>query len=147
MYREPAFVLLVEDNQDHAELVMRSLSDCPIPNRVLHLTDGQAALDYLCRQGEYAHPDASPRPDVILLDLRLPRLDGLHVLKTIKVSELLRPIPVVILTTSDADRDIALAYGYQANSYLVKPVGFEEFSQLMQDLSSYWMGWNTRPKL
>ena len=146
MYREPVFVLLVEDNQDHAELVMRNLSDHPIPNRVLHLTDGQAALDYLFRQGEYAHPDASPRPDIILLDLRLPRLDGLHVLKTIKVSELLRPIPVVILTTSDAERDIVLAYGYQANSYLIKPVGFEQFSQLMRDLSSYWMGWNTRPK-
>ena len=146
MYYEPAVVLLVEDNQDHAELVMRSLSDQHLASRVQHLTDGQSALDYLLRQGAYAH-ESGPPPDIILLDLRLPRVDGLQILKAIKESEVLRPIPVVILTTSNADRDVAQAYDCHANSYLVKPVGFEQFSQLMQDLSSYWMGWNTRPKL
>jgi CheY-like chemotaxis protein len=138
-------VMLVEDNLDHAELVMRTLSEHQVGNKILHFTEGQSALDYLFRRGEYTDPDSSPRPNLILLDLRLPRVDGLDILKEIKNSDELRSIPVVILTTSEAERDIARAYMNHANSYLVKPVGFDEFNKLMEDLGFYWLGWNTSP--
>src|SRR5271169_3287169 len=123
MNGEPVMVMLVEDNMDHAELVMRTLEDHRIANRIRHFTDGQSALDYLLRQGEFWDPAASPRPHVILLDLRLPRVDGLQVLEVIKENEELKTIPVVILTTSEAEKDVARAYNHYANSYLVKPLG------------------------
>jgi CheY-like chemotaxis protein len=145
MQGEPILVLLVEDNDDHAELVMRTLADHRVINHIQRVSDGQTALDYLFRLGEYADPERSPRPHLILLDLRLPRVDGLEVLKTIKSAPELRQIPVVVLTTSAAERDVARAYTNYVNSYLVKPVGFEEFTQLMKDLGFYWLGWNTRP--
>ena len=145
MNGEPVLVMLVEDNADHAELVMRTLADHRVANRIRHLLDGQAALDYLFNRGPYADPVENPRPHIILLDLRLPRVDGLEVLKRIKEAEDLRHIPVVVLTTSEADRDVARAYDHHVNSYLVKPVGYEEFSELMEDLGFYWLGWNTHP--
>jgi len=135
-------ILLVEDNPDHAELVRRSFRDHCMDSTIHHLPDGKAALDYLLRRGEYADSRTSPRPHVILLDLRLPKIDGLEVLKEIKADEELHLIPVVILTTSEAPRDLATAYDHHANSYLVKPVGFDKFTQLMNDLSMYWLGWN-----
>ncbi len=138
-------VMLIEDNLDHAELVMRTLAEHQVVNQIRHFTEGQSALDYLFRRGEYSDPEKSPHPSLILLDLRLPRVDGLEILKEIKNSDELRAIPVVILTTSEAERDIARAYLNHANSYLVKPVGFEEFSKLMEDLGFYWLGWNTSP--
>ncbi|MHC4395698.1 MAG: response regulator [Planctomycetota bacterium] len=139
---ESSMILLVEDNQDHADLIMRNLKGHQVANRVCHICDGEAALDYLFQRNEYADPMKSPRPGVVLLDLRLPKIDGLEVLKEIKASEGLRKIPVVILTTSEAERDIARAYDYHANSYLVKPVNFEEFTKLMSNLCYYWLGWN-----
>lgn len=142
---ESAMILLVEDNQDHADLIMRSLKDHQVANSVEHISDGEAALDYLFRRDQYADPVRSPRPGVILLDLRLPKIDGLEVLKEIKTSEELRKIPVVILTTSEAERDIAHAYEYHANSYLVKPVDFVEFTELMSNLCYYWLSWNHHP--
>lgn len=145
MKSEPVLVLLVEDNIDHAELVMRTLADHRIANRIRHIMDGQTALDYLFRCGEYVEPAASPRPHLILLDLRLPRVDGLEVLRAIKESEDHRQLPVVVLTTSEAERDVARAYNYHANSYLVKPVGYEDFGALMDDLGIYWLSWNTSP--
>jgi CheY-like chemotaxis protein len=135
--------MLIEDNVDHAELVIRTLEGHQIANHVRHFLDGQAALDYLLQRGEYSDQDANPRPHVILLDLRLPRVDGLDVLKTIKEDEDLKAIPVVVLTTSEAEKDVARAYHHHANSYLVKPVGLEEFRKLMDDLGFYWLGWNT----
>src|SRR5271157_4603153 len=147
MNGEPIMVMLVEDNMDHAELVMRTLEDHRIANRIRHFTDGQSALDYLLRQGEFSDPTASPRPHVILLDLRLPRVDGLQVLEMIKENEELKTIPVIILTTSEAEKDVARAYNHYANSYLVKPLGYEEFKKLMDDLGFYWLGWNTHPHL
>jgi CheY-like chemotaxis protein len=138
-------VLLVEDNLDHAELVMRSLSEHRLPMKVTHLRDGQAALDYLFRDGEWANPDLSPRPQVLLLDLRLPRVDGLEVLRRVKESDSLAQLPVVILTTSAAERDIAKAYDRRANSYLIKPLDFTQFRRLMEDLGVYWLGWNASP--
>ena len=145
MLGEPILVMLVEDNIDHAELVMRTLEEHRITNRVQHFLDGQSALDYLFNRGEYSNEIDTPRPHVILLDLRLPRVDGIDVLKAIKESDELKVIPVVVLTTSEAEKDVARAYYNNVNSYLVKPVGFEEFKKLMDDLGFYWLGWNTHP--
>ncbi len=147
MEGEPVLVLLVEDNMDHAELVIRTLEDHHIANKIKHLVDGQIALDYLLRRNEFAEPESSPRPHMILLDLRLPQVDGLEVLKNVKESNELKHIPVIILTTSEADNDMIRAYDHHVNSYLVKPVGFDDFSQLMNDLGFYWLGWNLHPHL
>lgn len=144
---EALVILLVEDNQDHTELVMRSFQDHRVANKICHVTDGDAALNYLFRRGEYADPEKSPRPHVILLDLRLPKIDGLEVLKEIKAGRDLARIPVVILTTSDAEKDVTTAYDFHANSYLVKPVDFDKFTQLINDLGLYWLAWNQKPAM
>ena len=141
----PLRILLVEDNAAHAELIRRVFSDNGVANTVEHLSDGETALDYLFRRGEYGGPEKCPRPDVILLDLRLPRVAGLEVLRQVKASEELRPIPVVILTTSDAEPDIAEAYRRHAASYLVKPVDFEKFHRMMRDVGFHWLAWNDSP--
>ena len=138
-------VLLVEDDPDHADLVAFSLMETPPKAKVVHhVSDGDAALDYLFRRGDFAHPDQSPRPHLILLDLRLPKVDGLAVLKEIKTSsdEELRRIPVVVLTSSEADRDVAAAYDCRANSYVAKPVDYEKFHQLVAAIGCYWLVWN-----
>lgn len=145
MKGEPLLVLLVEDNPDHAELIARSLKENQVAIRLHHVTDGEAALDYLFRRGEHGDPIKSPLPDVILLDLRLPKIDGLEVLQRIKRDEELRRIPVVVLTSSSAERDLTRAYDNYVNSYLVKPVDFPKFSQMMKDLGFYWLGWNLPP--
>jgi len=137
--------MLVEDNVDHAELVIRTLEEHRIANRVRHFLDGQSALDYLFQRGEFLNRTDNIRPHVILLDLRLPRVDGIDVLKAIKEDDNLKTIPVVVLTTSEAEKDVAKAYYNHANSYLVKPVGFDEFKRLMDDLGFYWLSWNTHP--
>lgn len=145
MVGEPVLVMLIEDNADHAELVIRTLEEHRIANTVRHFIDGQSALDYLFRRGEFSDPATNIRPHVILLDLRLPRVDGIDVLKAIKENDQLKSIPVVVLTTSEAEKDVAKAYYNHANSYLVKPVGFDEFKRLMDDLGFYWLSWNTSP--
>jgi CheY-like chemotaxis protein len=147
MLSEPILVLLVEDNADHAELVIRTMENHHIPTRIRHLMDGEVALDYLLRRKDFQSPESSPRPHMILLDLRLPRVDGLEVLRTIKEDETLKSIPVIILTTSEAQRDLNHAYSNYVNSYLVKPVGFEDFSNLMNDLGIYWLGWNKQVRV
>jgi len=147
MIGEPILVMLVEDNADHAELVIRTLEEHRIANKVRHFLDGQSALDYLFHRGEFSDPVINIRPHVILLDLRLPRVDGIDVLKAIKEDDHLKSIPVVVLTTSEAEKDVAKAYYNHANSYLVKPVGFEEFKRLMDDLGFYWLSWNTNPEI
>lgn len=145
MNGEPLTILLVEDNPDHAELVMRNMADFQVANTIIHVEDGEAALDYLHGRGVYVDRKQFPMPHLMLLDLRLPKVDGLEVLKEVKNSEALRPLPVVILTTSDAERDMAMAYEYHANSYVTKPVVFDEFSKLLKDLGFYWLAWNKRP--
>lgn len=143
MIGDQILIMLVEDNADHAELVIRTLESHHIPNKILHISDGETALDYLLRRNEFSDPQTSPRPHIILLDLRLPRVDGLEVLRMIKKEGAeLRNIPVVVLTTSEAERDVLRAYEYYVNSYLVKPVGYEDFNNLMHDLGGYWLGWN-----
>ena len=139
---KPLTILLVEDNPDHAELVMRSFENHQVDSKIYHVRNGEAALDYLFRRGEYADAVDSPLPHLVLLDLRLAKIDGLQVLKEIKTSKKLCEIPVVILTTSEAEKDLAKAYEYHANSYLVKPVNFAKFTQMMGDLCYYWLGWN-----
>ena len=107
--------------------------------------DGEAALDYLLHRGQFTETANNPRPRVILLDLRLPKISGLQLLHEIKTHESLFSIPVVILTTSEAEQDLTLAYANHANSYLVKPVDFTKFSQLIDDLGLYWLDWNRQP--
>lgn len=134
--------LLVEDDDIHAHLVTRSLDKSGQSSRVVRVADGAEALAYLHRQGPYA---GCPRPDVVLLDLKLPKLDGHEVLAAIKEDEDLKTIPVVVMTTSRAEADRAKAYMHHANSYVVKPVDFEKFQQLVRDLSLYWGVWNEAP--
>lgn len=145
MNGEPLTILLVEDNPDHAELVMRNMEDFQVANTIVHVEDGEAALDYLYGIGKYTDRKQFPLPHLMLLDLCLPKIDGMEVLKVVKSDAALRPMPVVILTTSDAERDIAMAYEYNANSYVTKPVSFVEFSKLLKDLGFYWLAWNKRP--
>ncbi len=141
----PFTILLVEDNPAHAELVMRSFEDHQVANNIIHLSDGETALEYLFQRGLYSSERESPRPHVILLDLRLPRVDGLDVLKEIKSSDELRSIPVVILTTSEAERDATRAYEHHANSFVVKPLDFASFTNLIKELGFYWLKWNYFP--
>lgn len=141
----PLNILLVEDNPGHAELVIRSFEDHRVANNIFHVADGEAALDFLYRRGTYADPAAAPRPHLVLLDLRLPKIDGLEVLREIRTSQQLDKMPVVVLTTSHAEVDVCKAYKHHANSYLVKPLDFEKFTQLMDDLGFYWLGWNHYP--
>lgn len=144
---EPLVILLVEDNEDHAELVKRSMRDQRVANLMYHVSDGQQALDFLFHRGPYATSGSSPPPNLILLDLRLPRVDGLEVLRIVKDTPHLQRIPVVILSSSDAENDIAKSYDHHANSYVVKPLDFQTFTKLMDDLGFYWLGWNSRPTL
>jgi len=142
---DPAIVLLVEDNMDHAELIKRSFADQEIKSRIYHVTDGEAALHYLFRRGKYSDPESSPRPRIILLDLRLPKITGLEVLKEIKDhthNEGIQRIPIIILSTSGAETDAVQAYEKYANSYLIKPGDFGELNAMINSLCNYWLNWN-----
>jgi CheY-like chemotaxis protein len=141
----PVIILLVEDDPAHAEIVRRNLEDFRVANRIVHVADGQAALDYLFHQDDFADPKTSPRPNLILLDLRLPKVDGLEVLRRIKENEELKLIPTVVLTTSAAESDMISAYTHGAGSYLVKPVDFDKFTKLMEAFGFYWLAWNRFP--
>jgi CheY-like chemotaxis protein len=127
-------ILLVEDNPDHAELVRRCMDRFPEGNFLCHVEDGEAALNYLFGRCNYADRIRFPLPDLVLLDLRLPRLDGLEVLRHVKNHPQLRRLNVVVLTTSDAERDVAAAFEYHADNYLTKPVDCERLGQLIRDL-------------
>ena len=134
--------LLVEDDDTHAHLVMRSLNKARVANQVTRVADGVEAMEFLRQEGQYA---GQQRPDVVLLDLKLPKMDGHEVLAEIKNDPELRRIPVVIMTTSDAETDRATAYEHHANSYVVKPMDFEKFRKLVDELSLYWSVWNESP--
>jgi len=142
MTGEPLSILLVEDNDSHAELVIDCLREHHIVNDIHRVDNGRSALDYLFREGEYSDPGKSPRPHIVMLDLRLPKVDGLDVLKAIKSDDELMAIPVVILTSSENSNDIKDAYRHHANSYLTKPVKFDEFYKMMETLGFYWLAWN-----
>src|SRR5579862_5750082 len=126
-------ILLVEDNLDHAELVRRSLEHFQFANSLHHVDDGEPALDYIFGRGSYADRARYPAPDLVLLALRLPRVDGLEVLRLVKSHPTLYHTPVVVLTTSDAERDVAMAYEYHANSFVTKPVDFPRLFQLIKE--------------
>lgn len=135
-------ILLVEDNADHAELVKRCFEQHKIPNTVLHMTDGESAVNFLLAKNEYSERNKTELPDLILLDLRIPKIDGLEVLVKIKETDELKNIPVVILTSSAHEKDILTAYENYVNSYLVKPLDYEKFSRLIDELGIYWLCWN-----
>ena len=141
----PIIILLVEDDLAHAEIVSRNLKDFRVANKIIHVEDGQAALDYLYGRAPYADPKTRPQPHLILLDLRLPKVDGLAVLQRIKGDANLRGIPTVVLTTSSAESDMVKAYDSGAGSYLVKPVDFEKFTKLIDTFGFYWLAWNKYP--
>ncbi|HEX9625355.1 MAG TPA: response regulator [Acidiferrobacterales bacterium] len=143
--RHPLRILLVEDNDAHTKLILRAFREDRLANPVHCVRDGEEALDYLYRRGAFSDPASSPRPDLVLLDLKLLKIDGTEVLKTIKQDPGLRAIPVVILTSSAADDDLRGCYEYQANSYLTKPVDFEKFHKMVQELDMYWTVFNRPP--
>ncbi|NQU20062.1 MAG: response regulator [Candidatus Nealsonbacteria bacterium] len=145
MNGEALIILHVEDNPDHSNLIIRTLRKHRVANQVFLVEDGEAALDFLLRRGQYADSAKSPRPHLVLLDLRIPKVDGQEVLRVIKTTEELLAIPVVVLTSSETEKDITEAYEHHANSYLVKPVGFEAFTEMMECLGFYWLGWNLHP--
>lgn len=137
--REVFTFLLVEDDPAHAELIKRGFQDLERHHQIIHLSDGEAALDYLFRRGRYADESLSPRPHVVLLDIRLPRKSGFDVLKEVKADPRLRSIPIVVLSTSNAREDAVHAYQLHANSFIVKQTDFNTFSALIKDLGRYWM--------
>ena len=131
-------ILLVEDSPEDFEATQRAFQKSGLKNPLLRCEDGDQALDYLHRRGQYADPAKSPRPGVILLDLNLPGTDGRQVLTEIKNNERLRDIPVVVLTTSADERDITACYRAGANSYIQKPVDIDGFMKAIERLNGYW---------
>lgn len=138
-------ILLVEDNPDDELLIKRALQKHNILNEIIVAHDGVEALDYLFGAGLHAGRDVSILPQVILLDLKLPRLDGLEVLRRLRADERCRLLPVVILTSSDEEKDIVESYQLGANSYIRKPVDFTQFSDAVQQLGLYWLVLNQSP--
>lgn len=139
-------ILLVEDNPRDAELTIRALKKKHLANKLFHVQDGVAALDFLFARGTFADRHVEDAPRVILLDLKLPRVNGLEVLRTIKSDERTCRIPVVIVTSSAEDPDVRTAYQLGANSYVIKPVQFETFIEAMSKLGVYWLMVNRPPK-
>ncbi len=142
----PVDILLVEDNPADAELTRRALSSKNFANRLLIVEDGAEALDFMFCRGRFANRVPDNAPQVVFLDLKLPKVSGLEVLKAIKADERTRSIPVVIVTSSREDPDVASAYALGANSYVVKPVGFDEFTEAISQLGLYWLVVNHPPR-
>lgn len=148
MEKDPITILLVEDNPDHAELIINELKkDGGLINEIYLAKDGQEALDFLFHHGEYKDPEKAPRPGLILLDMKLPKVDGKEVLKQVKSTTELKKIPVVILTTSADEEDIARSYANGVNSYVTKPIKFAEFAKAVREIKLYWILTNNGPKL
>jgi two-component system response regulator len=144
---EEKVILLIEDNEDDAELTLRALKKNHILNKVVVARDGIEALDYLFGTGSYAGRDAGVLPAVILLDLKLPKFDGFEVLRRIRADERTRLLPVVILTSSKEEQDRVNSYKNGANSYVRKPVDFNQFAEAIQHIGIYWLLLNEPPPL
>lgn len=138
-------ILLVEDNEDDVELTRRALEKNNICNRVVVARDGVEALEYLFCEGAYADRDPAGRPEVILLDLNMPRLGGLDVLKRVRADSRTRMIPIVVLTSSKEESDLVQSYSGGANSYIQKPVDFPQFTEAVRHLGLYWLVLNVPP--
>ena len=138
-------ILLVEDSPSDAELAMRSLKKNNLANNVVHVADGEEALDFVFARNKYADRKIEDIPRVVLLDLKLPRVDGLEVLKVMKEDERTKSIPVVVLTSSREEHDLVTSYSLGVNSYIIKPVDFEKFSAAIRDLGLYWLVLNQPP--
>lgn len=134
----PLTIILVEDNPDDEELTLAALEELCLRNPVVVLRDGQEAIDYLFRQGTYAGQSLE-LPGVIMLDLKLPKIDGLEVLRQIKNDPQLRRVPVVVLTSSKEDADVITGYELGANSYIVKPIDFEQLMETVRSIGNYWI--------
>ena len=138
-------ILLVEDNPDDVDLTLRAFAKNKLQNKVVVARDGQEALDFLFTAGKYRDRDPNDVPQMILLDLKLPKVDGLEVLKRLRAEESTRRLPVVILTSSKEERDLIDGYNLGANSYVRKPVNFEEFTEAVRQLGLYWLVLNEAP--
>lgn len=138
-------ILLVEDNPDDAGLVIRALKKHNLANNLIHLSDGAQALDFIFCKGEFAERQIDDRPKVIFLDLKMPKVDGLKVLQAIREDKRTESIPVVIMTSSHEERDIVEGYRLGVNSYIVKPVDFDNFSKAVAELGFYWLLLNKVP--
>jgi two-component system response regulator len=139
MLETPGEILLIEDNPNDAELTIRALRKNHFSNSIVHVRDGVEAIEYLFGTGAYAGRNTGGTPKLILLDIKMPKVDGFEVLQKIKDSELTRKIPVVMLTSSKEDPDIARCYGLGVNSYIVKPVDFDVFHKAVSELGFYWL--------
>lgn len=138
-------ILLVEDNPFDAEMTIRSLTKVNLSNKLIHLKDGEEALDFIFAKGAYAGRKIEDRPKVILLDIKMPKVDGIEVLRQIKSNEATRTIPVVIMTSSKEEQDIITSYHLGVNSYVVKPVDFQSFAKAISELGLYWLITNQLP--
>lgn len=139
-------IVLVEDNPNDAEMTLRALQKKHIANRIVHLKDGAQAMDFFFGKGEFEGRDVNAVPKVILLDLKMPKVDGIEVLRNLKSHQATKTIPVVVLTSSKEDPDIKICYELGVNSYIVKPVGFENFLKAISELGFYWLLLNQNPK-
>jgi two-component system, response regulator len=138
-------ILLVEDNPDDELLTLRALRQNKLANDIVVTRDGEEALEYLFATGKYANRDARQNPQLILLDLKLPKVDGFEVLRRLRENEKTRLIPVVVLTSSDEDKDMIESYELAANSYVRKPVDFDQFSEAIRQIGMYWLVINCVP--
>jgi len=143
--REEVEILLVEDDPGDAELALRALQKHRLANRVVHVADGEHALDFVFCRNAYADREMKSGPRVVILDLKLPKVDGLEVLRTMKADPETRVIPVVVLTSSREERDIVESYRLGVNSYIVKPVDFDKFVEAVKELGLYWLLLNQPP--
>jgi len=142
---KPAHILLVEDNSMDIELTLDAFHEAKLLNTIYVVKSGLDALDYLFGKGKYSDRKEYPLPNLVLLDLKLPGIDGFEVLKQIKAAPVLKRLPVVILTSSKEEGDRALSYDRGANSYLVKPVSFEGFLGIVREINGYWLSLNVSP--
>src|SRR6476620_1194173 len=138
-------ILLVEDNKSDAALTIRALKKHNLANNLVHLIDGAQAIDFIFAQGEYAERNIENQPKVIFLDIKMPKVSGLEVLRMIKGDERTKLIPIVMMTSSKEEQDIIESHKLGVNSYVVKPVGFENFSKAVADLGFYWLLVNNTP--
>ena len=139
-------ILLVEDNPSDVELTLHSLKSSKLSNQIEVVRDGAEALEFIFCTGTYAHRNIENSPKMVLLDLKLPKVDGLEVLRAVKSDPRTRPIPVVVLTSSGEERDIIESYQLGVNSYIVKPVDFEQFTSVVRQLGFYWLLFNQSPR-